>query len=223
MDNLPKHIGIIMDGNRRWAKKRGLSPLEGHRAGLDALEEIVKETSRQKIAFLTIYALSTENLQSREKIEIAGLFSLLKEGFVKKLPELKKANVRVEFVGNISRLPFAVRQAVKTSKKVLESSTGLQLNIALNYGSREEIVQTARQFPKDGSEQDFAKYLYTGSIPDPDLIIRTGGQMRLSNFLLWQAAYSELYFTETLWPDFDEKELEKALIDFQKRKRNFGV
>lgn len=222
--NKPIHIAIIMDGNRRWAKNKGLNPAAGHRAGIDALEKVVQATANQGIKFLTVYALSTENLKNRDKLEIGHLFSLLQRGFVEKLPVLKKEGVKVSFLGEIERLPLPVRKTLQRTQQLLGSGKRLQLNIAINYGSRAEIVAGAKRVlsTKKITEESFSKSLNTAGIPDPDLIIRTGGEKRLSNFLLWEAAYSELYFIDLLWPDFDEKSLKTALEEFEKRKRNFG-
>lgn len=214
-----------MDGNRRWASKRNLKPVEGHAAGIEALERIVKEAVRQKIRYLTVYALSTENLRNRSKFEIGALFNLLQKGFIEKLPTLKKEGVRVNFMGDIDKLPSLIKKTLAETEKKLAAGKKLQLNIAINYGSRAEILEAIVKMGKGQkvSEEDFSKLLYSAAIPDPELIIRTGGEKRLSNFLLWQAAYSELYFTDILWPDFDEVEFRKALDDYQDRKRNFGA
>ncbi len=224
-NEIPNHVGIIMDGNRRWAKQKGLPVKSGHKEGVEALERVVKAAAKASIKHLTVYALSTENLKEREKTEISDLFSLIKDGFTTKLPALKREGVRVKFIGDTDRLPLGVKQILSQAEKQLSIGKRLQLNIALNYGSRAEIIQAARQI-KPGekiNEEVFSKLLFTKDIPDPDLIIRTGGMMRLSNFLLWQTAYSELYFSKKLWPDFSEKDFLFAITDFKKRKRNFGV
>ena len=213
-----------MDGNRRWAKKKGLPAKAGHRQGVEALEILVKAAIREKIGIITVYALSTENIKERDKNEIKYLLSLIKEGFITKLPVLKKEGIKVIFFGDKESLPFAVRAALAKTEKLLSVNKKLVLNVAINYGSRAEILAAAKA--TDGkvvTEAEFSENLYTKSCPDPELIIRTGGQQRLSNFLLWQAAYSELYFTDTLWPDFDAKAFQKALAEFQGRKRNFGA
>ncbi len=218
-----KHVAIIMDGNRRWAKSRALSTKEGHKEGVEALERVVKAAIRMKIKYLTVYALSTENLKVREKSELKDLFSLIKNGFINKLPTLKKEGVGVNFIGNLKSLPLPVRKTLEATEKALVGNETLLLNIAINYGSREEILNAAKEAKGiELTESTFSQFLYTKSIPDPDLIIRTGGQLRLSNFLLWQAAYSELFFTDTLWPDFNEAEFGKAIEEFYRRKRNFG-
>jgi len=222
--NYPNHVAIIMDGNRRWAKAKGLSSREGHRQGVKALEKVVKSSIKEKIKFLTVYALSTENLKEREKTELRDLFFLIKSGFVEKLPLLEKEKVAVNFIGNLARLPFSVQKIAQKTAERLKNNSRLYLNIAIAYGAREEILRAVEKAQgKSLSEEEFSKYLYTKNLPDPDLLIRTGGQIRLSNFLLWQSAYSELYFTDTLWPDFDESEFKKALNEFSARKRNFGA
>lgn len=224
MDTLPVHIAVIMDGNRRWAKERGLQVSAGHKAGIDALEKLVKGAVRSSIKYLTIYALSTENFTNRDKLELRELFSILQAGFVEKLPILEKEGVRVKFIGQTDELPLMVRTALQRTEQRLKNGQKLELTIALNYGSRAEIVAAASKIAQENiSEAAFAKELATAPTPNPDLVIRTGGQQRLSNFLLWQAAYSELYFTEQLWPDFDENSLQQALKEYSKRKRNFGA
>jgi len=222
MELVPQHVAIIMDGNRRWAKAHGLTTGEGHSKGVDALEKILKQANILGIKFLTVYALSTENLKKRDKTELSELFSILSKGFTQKLPFLQKEEVRVQFLGEKEGLPAVVRKIMEQTEKALEKNTGPQLNIALNYGSRAEIVRAAKNL-KDFNEETFSQNLFTRNIPDPDLIIRTGGEKRLSNFLLWQAAYSELYFTDILWPDFGENEFTQAIEEFKNRKRNFGV
>lgn len=223
MENNLRHVAIIMDGNRRWAVKRGLKPIQGHAQGIEALEKVVKEAIKQKITYLTIYALSTENLKNRNKHEIGSLFILLQKGFIEKLPVLAKAGVRVSFLGEIADLPLPVRKTLTETQRSLKSGKNLQLNVCINYGSRNEIIQTIKQTKnRQVTEEEFSNLL-TQNIPDPELIIRTGGQQRLSNFLLWQAAYSELYFTTTLWPDFNEKKFREALKEYDKRQRNFGA
>ena len=219
------HVGIIMDGNRRWAHLRGLPVKSGHQEGVEALERAVRAAISSKVKYLTVYALSTENLKERAKTEIGDLFTLISTGFVTKLPTLKKAGVRVAFLGKIDKLPLTVRGILDSTRKTLASGKKLQLNIAINYGSREEIFQaiTLAQKMKLTNEKEFSQLLYTKNLPDPELIIRTGGQKRLSNFLLWQAAYSELYFSDKLWPDFTEEDFLDAIEDYKIRKRNFGV
>lgn len=223
-DSIPKHIGIIMDGNRRWAKQKNLAVSEGHRFGVEALEKTVSAAAKIGVKYLTVYALSTENLKERQKTEINDLFSIMKSGFLTKLPKLKKEGVKVNFFGDLKQLPLGVRQILIQAENVLKNGKTIQLNIALNYGARAEILRAAKKFnQKKLTEEIFSNYLYTKDIPDPDLIIRTGGMKRLSNFLLWQGAYSELYFSDKLWPDFTEVDFATAIEDFKNRKRNFGV
>jgi undecaprenyl diphosphate synthase len=213
-----------MDGNRRWAKARNLYTKEGHKEGVEALERVVKASIAENIEQLTVYALSTENIKERTNTEIKDLFDLIKVGFVNKLPILKKEGVSVCFIGNIGKLPFAIRKALSVTEKELSKNRKLRLVVALNYGSRQEILEAATKLKQeDITESVFSQNLYTKNFPDPDLLIRTGGQKRLSNFLLWQAAYSELYFTDVLWPDFNEREFKKAVEDFYQRQRNFGA
>ncbi len=225
MQNTPQHVAIIMDGNRRWAQAKGLKTVAGHKAGIEALEKVVKEAARVGVKHLTVYALSTENLKNRSKLEIGSLFSLIQAGFIEKLPVLKKEGVRVNFFGEIDSLPSPVKKILSETKKQLQKGKRLQLNIALNYGARMEILAAVKAIDstKKITEKEFSLLLDTSDIVDPELIIRTGGEQRLSNFLLWQAAYSELYFTKQLWPDFDAKSFQKALREYSKRKRNFGV
>lgn len=223
-----KHLAIIMDGNRRWAASRGLPAKEGHRAGVETLAEIVRTCAKLNIPYLTVYALSSENLVQRDKKEIIGLFSLIKEGLLTRVPELQKEGVKIEFLGDLTVLPAALKKAINQAYDKLARNSRIQLNIALNYGGRAEIVSATKELikkkvrPEEVDEENFSHYLFTQGLPDPDLVIRTGGQQRISNFLLWQTAYSEWFFAETLWPDFDETQLNKALADFAARKRNFG-
>ena len=222
---LPSHIAIIMDGNRRWAKAHGKRALEGHRKGVDTLMVIVEAAGALGIKYLTVYALSSENFENRSKEEIGGLLNLINYGIKEYLPRLKKEGVKVNFLGDIQGLPVATRLVVKRIRNQLSNNKRLVLNIAINYGSRKETLRAAELLAKKGKEfnrENFEKELYTAGIPDPDLVIRTGGQKRVSNFLLWQISYSELCFSDVLWPDFDKKELDKALLDYSVRKRNFG-
>lgn len=221
-----KHLAIIMDGNRRWAESRGLQTIEGHRAGVNTLAEITEYAAKAGIEYLTVYTLSTENLKERGPREIGGLFHLINESLTERMPELQKQGVRLEFIGDLDFLPLPLGVTIKKAYTVLSGNSRIQLNICLNYGSRAEMVNAANKLVQENvekiDEEAFKKHLYTKDLPDPDLVIRTGGQRRLSNFLLWQAAYSELFFTPTLWPDFTPKELEAVLKEFAERKRNFG-
>ena len=225
---IPEHIAIIMDGNRRWARGKNLPDIEGHRAGSDALEVIVKAAAKLGIKTVTVYALSTENLKERAKRELTGLFNLIRSGYQTKLKRMMKNGVRVAIVGESDGLPGAIKRIINQLRTTYIENEAIKLNIALNYGGKREVVEAFKDMIKDGidlnkvDEKTVDKYLYTTGQPDPDLVIRTGGRIRLSNFLLWQTAYSELYFTKVLWPDFDEKELKKAVKWYSNQKRNFG-
>jgi len=215
-----------MDGNGRWAKKRGLPRLYGHHAGMKSVREVVRAASDTGIRVLTLYAFSTENW-NRPKSEIKGLFNLLKLFIKKELGSLHKNNVKVIIIGRISELPINIVKLVKKATEKTSKNTGMILNIALNYGGRQEIVDAVNEIITEGiykkvDEKIFEKYLYTTDLPFPDLIIRTSGESRISNFLLWQSAYSEFYTTKTLWPDFKKKNLMEAISDYQKRNRRFG-
>ena len=224
--NIPKHIAIIMDGNGRWAKKRGLPRLYGHHAGMKSVREVVRVASDMGVGVLTLYAFSTENW-NRPKSEIKGLFYLLKLFIKKELGRLHKNNVKVNIIGRLSELPIDIIKLVKEATEKTSKNTGMILNIALNYGGRQEIVDAVNKIITEGTykkvdEKIFEKCLYTTGLPSPDLIIRTSGENRISNFLLWQSAYSEFYTTETLWPDFKKKNLMEAISEYQKRNRRFG-
>jgi len=228
---LPAHIGIIMDGNGRWAQKRRRPRLYGHSAGAKSIREVVELGVELKLRYLTFYAFSTENW-NRPEDEVQGLLKMLKERLIKEIPELNKQNIYVRFIGSEERLAPDYMREIKAVAAKTHNNTGMVVNIAFNYGGRKEIVDGIRAFCKAAGNkpelldsldpESFAQYLYTKGQPDPDLIIRTSGEYRLSNFLLWQSAYAEIYITETLWPDFDKVEMVKALLDFQGRKRKFG-
>lgn len=234
-DRMPRHVAIIMDGNGRWAKNKGLPRLAGHNAGMKAMKKIVDHSDKLGIRYLTVYAFSTENWK-RSIAEVSGIFKLLVAYVNSDLKGLIENNVRVTVLGDYTSLPD---DAVKSLEKTLESTkdnTGLQFNIALNYGGRDELKKAVQQIacrvkegriaPEDITEDTIAEYLYTGKayndVPDPELIIRTSGELRLSNFLLWQSAYSELVFSDVMWPDFTPEEYEKAIEDYQSRERRFG-
>lgn len=227
-NNIPQHIGIIMDGNRRWAAARGLSVNDGHEAGVRALEKIVDHCLDLGVKTLTVYTLSTENWRKRAKKEVKGIFDLLVRIAKEKKDEYKQKGVRVAILGNFQAFPRRVVRAIKEILKIVKEHERLKVNLALNYGGRDEILRAVKKIisqkiPSEKiSEESFGKFLYTNGERDPDLIIRTGGEIRLSNFLLWQISYSELYFTDILWPDFTPKELDKAISDFQQRQRRFG-
>jgi len=220
-----------MDGNGRWAQKRLLSRILGHEKGSEAVRMAVRACREQGIAFLTLYAFSTENWQ-RPKAEVDGLMRLLKRFLKTELPEMVQNNVRLNVIGRIEKLPIDVRQALDQALSATQTNTALQLNLALSYGGRDEITRAAQTLAaevqagtmrlEDISEEQLALRLDTRGIPDPDLLIRTGGEMRISNFLLWQLAYTEIFVTSTLWPDFDRMQFLKILDEFHTRKRRFG-
>lgn len=224
---LPQHVAIIMDGNGRWARGRGLPRLAGHKAGGENIRPVVKLFAAHGVRYLTLYAFSTENW-SRPKVEVAGLLGLLGRRIDRETMAFHQDNVRLIHVGRVDKLSQRLANKVKAAVELTRNNTGLTLCLAFDYGARDEIVQATRHILSAGvpgddlDESVFGQYLYTSGIPDPDLLIRTGGESRLSNFLLWQTAYSELYFTEVLWPDFGVKEVEKALSEYGRRQRRFG-
>jgi len=234
-ERIPRHVAIIMDGNGRWAKQRKLPRIMGHRTGTKTVKNIVEAASKLNLEVLTLYAFSTENWK-RPSLEVQGLMTLLKTYLKSELQNMVDNKISLRCIGEIAMLPQDVRkvltEVIQKTARNSEDETGLILNLALSYGGRFEIVRAARvmaekcvsgQFePEDFSENLFASHLYTAGLPDPDLLIRTGGQSRLSNFLLWQLSYAELYMTETMWPDFSEEKFLEALIDFQGRERRFG-
>ena len=223
----PLHIAIIMDGNGRWAKKHGLPRIQGHRKGVENIRNIVRIAMINKIQYLTLYAFSTENW-SRPASEVHGLIELLASVIDRETKELHKQNIRIKHLGRTEKLSENLQRSIQKAVEITKNNIGLTLNVAFDYGGRNELLEAAKKIIKDKinpdllDETSFEKYLYSSGIPDPDLIIRTAGEMRLSNFLLWQAAYSEYYFTKTLWPDFDEIDMDKALSEYYKRKRQFG-
>ena len=221
----PAHIAIIMDGNGRWARARKLPRLAGHQAGAKAVKRTIEAAQKAGVKFLTLYAFSTENW-SRPKTEIEGLMKLLTQTLTAYAKEAQQNNYRLWVSGSRDKLPPAIVAQIDEVLQQTASNTGLTVNIALNYGARQEIVHAVNallaQGKKEISMQDISAHLYQPELPDPELIIRTSGEERISNFLLWQAAYSEFYFTPVLWPDFNEKELQKAISAYQKRQRRFG-
>jgi undecaprenyl diphosphate synthase len=229
--NIPRHIGIIMDGNGRWAKQRGLLRTAGHRAGTDATRAIVRACGELDVRYLTIYTFSTENW-GRPRTEVSMLMDLLVEMTRKEIKNLNENNVRLRIIGDLNRVPPKTRRELLDGIEKTSANTGLTLVLAINYGGRTEIVNAARAFASEAvknkllidklNESEFRKYLYTAEFPDPELIIRTGGEERMSNFLIWQSAYSELYITDVLWPDFDKQCLITAIEDFNRRDRRFG-
>lgn len=222
-----KHIAIIMDGNRRWAKEKFLPSAMGHQKGVDSLRSTMRLFDKFGIKYLTVYAFSTENW-NRKKEEVEFLMGLLAKTLLNELDDMHKENVRIRFLGNISQLNSNLIEIVKNAEEKTKNNTGVNLNIAFNYGSRDEITNAVKQIVKEGinpgdiTEELISQHLYTKDIPDPDLLIRTGGEKRISNYLLWQLAYSELYVTDAYWPEFDRNELSKAIIEFEKRNRRFG-
>lgn len=235
-NRIPTHVAIIMDGNGRWAAKRGLPKMAGHNAGMLAMKEIVKASDILGIKYLTVYAFSTENWK-RSQDEVGGIFKLVVKYVDSELAELHQNNVKVKILGDYRVVPKVAVERLEKSLETTKDNTGLQFNIALNYGSRAEIVRAVNNIKKDVesgkltenieiTEEIISRYLYTGdengNIPDPDLIIRTSGEERLSNFMLWQSAYSEFEFTDILWPDFTPKEYERLIEQYQNRDRRFG-
>ncbi len=230
-DRLPRHVAIIMDGNGRWAQRRGLRRTDGHRRAKEAVRAVVETGRDLGLEYLTLYAFSTENWQ-RPRGEVRALMSLFRRYLRTELNRMMDYNVRLRPLGDLTRLPESVQQAFEEAILATAHNTGLTVILAVSYGAREEIVTAARTLakavqtgqlnPQDITEHDFARHLQTADIPDPDLLIRTGKEFRLSNFLLWQVAYTELYVTDTLWPDFGREEFLRALTDYQSRQRRFG-
>ena len=224
---IPSHVAIIMDGNGRWAEQRGLPRLAGHRAGTENLRKIIQECVDLKIKYLTIYAFSTENWQ-RPADEVSGLMKLLENMLDRELKSLHKNGVRIRHLGHCTGVNKRLVQKISEAVELTNSNSKMVLNVAFNYGGRDEMVRAVQRMITDGlvaeeiTEESISNYLYTSGQPDPDLIIRTSGEYRISNFLVWQSAYSEWYFTPALWPDFNEKELHKALVFFGSRERRFG-
>lgn len=235
MDRIPKHVAIVMDGNGRWSQNNNVPRMAGHNAGMKAMKEIVKRSSTLGVGYLTVYAFSTENWK-RSVEEVNGIFRLIVIYVDKELKELHKNNVKVKILGDYSKLPKESVDRLNKALKTTENNTGLQFNIALNYGSRDEITKAVTLIgekikagimePQDITEDTISHHLYTGelfnNIPDPDLVIRTSGEKRLSNYLLWQIAYSEFVYTDVLWPDFSPEVYEKCIEEYQSRKRRFG-
>lgn len=228
---LPAHVAIIMDGNGRWAQKRLLNRIKGHEKGAETVRMVVRTCREIGIQYLTLYAFSTENWERPQK-EINALMALLKKFLVEEKPEMRKHNIRLNAIGQINRLAPEVQSALADSRASTAANTGMWLNLGLSYGGRMEIVEAARRIAVQVKEQGldaasitpelFEQYLYTADMPDPELLIRTSGELRISNFLLWQIAYSELYVTPTLWPDLTRDELIGIFRDFQQRERRFG-
>ena len=226
-ERIPQHVAIIMDGNGRWAKKRGMPRLFGHRAGVENLRAVIKACVEFGIKYLTIYAFSTENW-GRPQDEVSGLEKLFHEAFTNEFLELRKQGVRIIHLGQREGIPQSLLDEIDEAVALSKTNDRLVLSVALNYGSRNEIMHAVRRMisdglkPEDISEQTISRYLFTSEIPDPDLVIRTSGEQRLSNFLLYQTAYSEWEFPETLWPDFGKEQLLEAIFEYSKRDRRFG-
>ena len=224
---LPQHVAIIMDGNGRWAKKRHLPRLAGHGEGTIVAHRVVEVFLEYKIPYLTLYAFSTENW-NRPEAEVDGLFRILEGRFDREVRFAQKKGIRVCHLGNSGGLPPRVQEKIKQALEITKGNSAMTVCLAANYGGRGEIVEAVRRIvlsgiqAQDVDETVVSQHLYTAGTPDPDLIIRTGGEMRLSNFLSWQAAYSEIYFTPVLWPDFGREEIDKALVDYSQRQRRFG-
>ena len=227
MSSVPSHVAIIMDGNGRWAANRYMPRLAGHRAGTNNISKVVEAFALRGIKYLTIYAFSTENW-NRPNAEVSGLMSILEDVIEKQTNVLHDKGIRIKHIGRIDRISESLTKAIKNAEDVTSNNQVLTLNVAFDYGGRSEIINAIRKLILDDisyeqvDEEQVERYLYTSGIPDPDLIIRTAGELRLSNFLLWQSAYSEYYCTDTLWPDFDEEEIDKALEAYSNRQRKYG-
>ena len=225
---LPVHVAIVPDGNGRWAEQRGLSRLKGHQAGVKNMRAIVEYLNDYQVKYVTLYGFSTENW-GRPGDEIDGLFHILKERIDKDVPKLHEKGVRVCHLGRLEELPPWLQQAVNRGVELTRNNTGMTLNLAFNYGGRVEILDAVRNLITEGippqkiDEKLFSSYLYSTGLPDVDLLIRTGDELRLSNFLIWQTAYSEYYFTQVLWPDFTKEDIDKALLAYSQRERRFGA
>ncbi|MDO5069282.1 isoprenyl transferase [Neisseria sp. Dent CA1/247] len=223
--HIPRHIAVIMDGNGRWAKKRFLPRVMGHKRGLDALENMVKRCAELGVQYLTVFAFSTENWR-RPEDEVSFLMGLFLQALQKQVRRLHENNMRVKVIGNRSRFSEDIRQGIEAAEQLTAANTGLTITVAADYGGRWDILQAANRLIQEGvteiTEELLAQHLMLSDAPEPDLFIRTGGETRISNFLLWQMAYAELYFTDTLWPDFDDAALDAAIRSFQTRERRFG-
>ena len=231
MSRLPRHIAIIMDGNGRWAKQRGLPRTAGHKVGAEVFRKIARYCKKLGVEYLTVYAFSTENWK-RPQDEVDTIMGLLKQYMLEAIDSMETEKIRLKFFGDTSALSPELQQLVEKTNALSKHIDGVRANICLNYGGRDEILRAARTFaqqcaagekrPEELTEAVFSDYLFSAGVPDPELIIRPSGEVRLSNFLLWQCAYAEFYFCDTLWPDFSEQTLDKAIIDYQKRDRRFG-
>ena len=223
----PRHVAIIMDGNGRWATQRGLPRLAGHKVGIEKIQRVLQYLADNHVTFVTLYAFSTENW-NRPLTEVRGILNLMEEALVKQTPQLHKKNVKVIHLGKVDRLEESMKIALQNAQDLTKFNTGITLNVAFDYGGRDEILEAVRSLiraqiqPDQIDETLFSSHMYTHPSPDPDLVIRTGGELRVSNFLLWQSAYSEYYHTPTFWPDLNDSELELALKSYQSRDRRFG-
>lgn len=231
LTSLPRHIAIIMDGNGRWAKKRGLPRTAGHAVGAETFRTIATYCKEIGLEYLTVYAFSTENWK-RSEDEVSSIMGLLKKYLLEAIGQMERDKVKMEFFGDLSALTPELQQLCQQTREISKRYDGCQVNICLNYGGRDELLRAARAFacdcqqgraePAELDAETFSSYLFSKGVPDPDLIIRPSGELRLSNFLLWQAAYSEFYYTDVLWPDFTKEELHKAIADYQRRSRRYG-
>lgn len=227
MSSLPVHIAAIMDGNGRWATKRAMPRTVGHKAGSEAFRRNAEYMNKIGIKYFTVYAFSTENWK-RPKDEVSAIMRLLKEYLLEAIRDMAEKNIRLQFFGDLTPLNPELKELIEKTNEISKKCTGLTVNVCLNYGGRDEIKNAVKNIIKDEipyddvTEDTISSYLYSKGVPDPELIIRPGGELRISNFLLWQCAYSEFYFTDTLWPDIDEREIDRAIVSFQKRKRRFG-
>jgi undecaprenyl diphosphate synthase len=225
--NVPQHVAIIMDGNGRWAERQGMPRLAGHRAGTERLRQVLSSLGREGVQYVTVFAFSTENW-GRPSEEVQGLMAMLETVIKDEIPKLHEQNIRILHMGSLERLPLSLRRAIDHARRVTADNTGLTLSVGFDYGGRKEIVEAVRRIVDDAipsaqvDEETIRSYLSLPAVPDPDFIIRTAGEQRLSNFLIWQSAYSEMYYTTTCWPDFDDSEIEKALDAYRHRQRRFG-
>ena len=230
-DHLPRHVAIIMDGNGRWAKRRGLPRTAGHAAGAENFRTIAPYCQKIGLDYLTVYAFSTENWK-RPLEEVSAIMGLLKKYLLESIEKMERDKIKLHFFGDLTPLPQELREMCARTDAISKGYDGMQVNVCLNYGGRDEIVRAARAFaadcaagkkaPEELTEEGFSNYLYSAGVPDPDLVIRPSGEIRISNFLLWQSAYAEFYYTDALWPDFSKEELHKALAAYQGRSRRFG-
>ena len=230
-DRVPRHVAIIMDGNGRWAKKRALPRSAGHAAGAETFRRIATYCKNIGLDYLTVYAFSTENWK-RPADEVGSIMDLLEKYLHEALEKMEHDKVKMRFFGDVSSLSPSLRKLIEDSDELSKRLDGMQVNVCINYGGRDEILRAVESFARDAAEgkaagnqlteEIFSEYMYSAGIPDPDLVIRPSGELRISNFLLWQSAYSELYFTDVLWPDFNERELDKAIISYQDRNRRYG-